>query len=79
MQLSRDISDGRLLKTDLTEQAFRDLDNQVTSVLIFEFSFNLHVLIIPPITGRTVDLTPALLFLPHINLPSIVTDGDVSC
>jgi hypothetical protein len=35
MQLARDISDVRRLKTDLTEQAFRDLDNQVTSVFIF--------------------------------------------
>ena len=38
MQLARNISDGRLLKSDLTEQAFRDLDNQLVSVSLVSLS-----------------------------------------
>jgi hypothetical protein len=44
MPLARDIGDGRLLKTDLTEQAFRDLDNQLMSVILLGFSFRPHSL-----------------------------------
>jgi hypothetical protein len=34
MQFARDIRDGRFLKPDLTEQTFRDLDNQLVSVFL---------------------------------------------
>jgi len=39
MQFTRNIGDRRLLEPDFPEQAFRDLDNQLMSVLFIGFSF----------------------------------------
>jgi hypothetical protein len=62
MQFARDIRDGRFLKPDLTEQTFRDLDNQLVSVFLLGFSFRPHHLTILPNITWTIVRTRALRF-----------------
>jgi hypothetical protein len=64
VQLACDIGNRRLLESDLSEQAFRDLDNQLMSVLFFGFSFSPHILtIMPNIIGTIVLAGGIALFL----------------
>jgi hypothetical protein len=64
VQFAGDIGNRRLLESDLSEQAFRDLDNQLMSVLFFGFSFSPHILtIVPNISGTIVLAGGIALFL----------------
>ena len=62
VQLACDIGDRRLLESDLPEQTFRDLDNQLMSVLFFGFSFSPHILTILPRVSVTMFLARSLRF-----------------
>jgi len=63
VQLACDIGDRRLLKSELPEQAFRYLDNQLMSVLFFGFSFSPHISTILPNISATMVVARALRFL----------------
>ena len=49
-------------KSDLPEQAFRDLNNQLMSVLFLRFSFRPHILTILPSISVTMVLARSLRF-----------------
>jgi hypothetical protein len=68
VQLACDIGDRRLLKSELPEQAFRYLDNQLISVLFFGFSLSPHISTILPNISATMVVARALRFLFRIRL-----------
>jgi hypothetical protein len=62
VQLAYNIGDGRLLKSDLPEQAFRYLDTQLMSVFFFEFFLRPHIPTILPNISVTMVVARALRF-----------------
>jgi len=76
MQFTRNIGDRRLLEPDFPEQAFRDLDNQLMSVLFFGFSFSPPIL---PNISATMDVARALRFLLEYSLAIICSKSLNRC